>query len=99
MADAVEDVIATDELTVTLQRAELHVGRVSPGALQGCTWPLIKAMLGAGDDGGEGRDEDETDDAPHKFFSLTQEEDELTFKQGDLISVTLEEGEVCICGG
>ena len=66
-----EDIVATDELTVTLLQQALHVGRVSPGALQGCAWPLLKSMFG----GAEG---DEGDYLPRGFFSLMQEEGELT---------------------
>ena len=35
-----EDVIATDELTITLMRSPLHVGRVSPAAIQSCAVAL-----------------------------------------------------------
>ena len=65
----VEDIVATDGLTVTLQPQALHVGRISPGALQGCTWPLLKSMFGTGC---------ADEDRDRGFFSLTQDEDELT---------------------
>ena len=67
---AMEDIVATDELTVTLLLQALQVARISPGALQGCTWPLLKSMFGTADEGDYY--------LPRGFFSLTQEEDELT---------------------
>lgn len=73
-----EDVLATDELTITLMRSPLHVGRVAPGALQSCAWPLLKAMFGSA--GAEVVDEDFV---PRGFFSFTQEEAELTIVMDD----------------
>ena len=77
-----EDIVATDELTVTLLQQALHVGRISPGALHGCAWPLLKSIFGSSVEGGDG-EEDEREGAPHGFFSLTQEEDELTLVMDD----------------
>ena len=74
-----EDIVATDELTVTLLQQALHVGRISPGALQGCAWPLLKSIFGTVADSSG----DESEGAPHGFFSLTQEEDELTLVMDD----------------
>lgn len=64
-----EDVVATDDLTITLAREALHVARVKPGAVQGCAWPLLKAIFGSSE-----MDADQLTG----FFSLTQDEEELT---------------------
>ena len=70
-----EDVVATDELTVTLLQQPLHVGRVAPDNLKGCSWPLLKCLFFH--TGSE--DEQQLEESPPGgFFSLTQEEDELT---------------------
>ena len=70
-----EDVVATDELTVTLLQQPLHVGRVAPDNLKGCSWPLLKCLFFHS--GSE--DEQQLEESPPGgFFSLTQEEDELT---------------------
>ena len=87
MSTILEDVIATDELTITLMRAPLHVGRISPAALKGCAWPLLKAMLGTdGTVAGE-----EEDYRPRGFFSLTQEEAELTLVMDDRCRAAFDE--------
>ena len=64
-----EDVLSTSSFTISLLGASLSVGRVVPDALQGCAWPLLKAMFGAASDS-------EATDVG--FFCLTQEKDELT---------------------
>ena len=57
-----QDVLTTADVTVTLMDANISVGRIRAAELPSCTYPLLKAMLGT----------------EPKFFSLTQEEHELT---------------------
>ena len=63
-----EDIISNENFTVSLLPGEISVGRVKPEDLQGCAWPLLKAMFGSGAD----------NRGPAGFFSLTQETSELT---------------------
>ena len=83
-----EDVIATDELTITLMRSPLHVGRVSPAAIQSCAWPLLKAMFGTG---GTDVGDDSGEYVPRGFFSLTQEEAETTLVMDDRCRAAFDE--------
>ena len=66
-----EDVLSTAHFTITLKPESLSVGRLVPGSLQGCAWPLLKAMFGFDED-------TDADGGGGGFFSLTQEEDEMT---------------------
>ena len=60
-----DDIVSSDRLTVTLLPNALSVGRILTASLKGCSWPLLKSMLSCPEDRAG-------------FFSLTQEEDEVT---------------------
>lgn len=64
-----DDVLTTDDFTIQLLPGLLSVAKIRPEHLQGCSWPLLKSMFY----------EDMTEeDTTTSFFSLTQDEVEVT---------------------
>ena len=67
------DIVATDDFTVSLLEGALSVGRITaPNALKGCAWPLLKSMLHLG------CDDESNSSSRQRFFSVTQDEEECT---------------------
>jgi hypothetical protein len=64
-----DDVLTTDDFTIQLLPGLLSVAHISPEQLQGCSWPLLKSMF---------YEDTAEEEATSGFFSLTQDEVEVT---------------------